>query len=167
RPAPRGRAAGDRRGRAMTVPVATAPRRARRADLAPARALLRSAGLPLAGVDEHFDGFWTLHAADNRLAAVAGSERYGPTWLLRSLAVDPSFRGQGSGSALLAAVLAEARERGAREIFLLTTDADDFFAARGFRAVPRAAAPGALHASEELQGACPDSATLMRLEVAR
>jgi hypothetical protein len=39
-------------------------------------------------VEEHFKGFWTLHAADDRLAGVAGSERYGATWLLRSLAVD-------------------------------------------------------------------------------
>jgi N-acetylglutamate synthase-like GNAT family acetyltransferase len=149
----------------MTVPVATAPRRARRADLASARALLRSAGLPLAGVEEHFDGFWTVHATHHRLAGVAGSERYGASWLLRSLAVDPSFRGHGIGSALLATFVGEARRLGARAILLLTTDADDFFAARGFRVVPRAAAPDALRASEELRGACPDSATLMRLEV--
>jgi N-acetylglutamate synthase-like GNAT family acetyltransferase len=151
----------------MIVPVATAPLRARRGDLASACALLRSAGLPLAGVEEHFDGFWTVRAADNRLAGVAGSERYAASWLLRSLAVDPSFRGRGIGSALLAAVVAEARELGAREILLLTTDADDFFAARGFGVVPRAAVPGAVTASEELKSACPDTATVMRLEVAR
>jgi N-acetylglutamate synthase-like GNAT family acetyltransferase len=151
----------------MTVAASTAPRRARRADLAFARELLQSAGLPLAGVEEHFDGFWTVHAADDGVAGVAGSERYGASWLLRSLAVDPSFRGQGVGSALLGAVLAEARERGARAIFLLTTDAADFFAAHGFSTIPRAAVPGALQASEELRGACPDSATVMRLEVAR
>ena len=150
----------------MTVAAATAPRRARRADLASASDLLQSAGLPLAGVNEHFDGFWT-HAADNRLAGVAGSERYGARWLLRSLAVDPSFRGQGMGSALLAAVVAEARQLGAREIFLLTNDAHDFFVAHGFSTIQRAALPGALQVSEELRGACPDSATLMRLEVAR
>jgi amino-acid N-acetyltransferase len=151
----------------MTVTVTTAPLRARRGDLASACALLRSAGLPLAGVEQHFDGFWTVRAADDRLAGVAGSERYGASWLLRSLAVDPAFRGRGIGSALLAAVVAEARERGAREIFLLTTDADDFFAARGFRVVRRAAVPGAVKASEELKSACPDTATVMRLEVAR
>ena len=151
----------------MTVAAGTAPRRARRADLASARDLLQSAGLPLAGVNEHFVGFWTVHAADNRLAGVAGSERYGASWLLRSLAVDPSFRGQGIGRALLAAVVAEARQLGAREIFLLTTDAHDFFVAHGFSTIQRAAVPAAVQVSEELQGACPDSAILMRLEVAR
>jgi N-acetylglutamate synthase-like GNAT family acetyltransferase len=146
----------------MTTPGGFSVRRARRADLASARDLLRSAGLPLAGVEEHFDGFWTAYVADDRLAGVAGSERYGSTWLLRSLAVDPSLRGKGIGSALLAAVVAEGRRLGAREIFLLTTDAHDFFAARGFRAVPRTAAPRVLQASHELRGACPDSAILMR-----
>jgi len=48
---------------------------------------------------------------------------------------------------------------------LLTNDADDFFAARGFRVVPRAAVPDPQQASEELRGACPDSATLIRLEL--
>jgi amino-acid N-acetyltransferase len=67
---------------------------------------------------------------------------------------------------VLAAVVAEACELGAQAIFMLTPDADGFFAARGFSVVPRAAAPGALLTSQELQGACPDSATLMRLEVA-
>ena len=38
--------------------------------------------------------------------------------------------------------------------------------ARGFIAIARSAAPSALLASEELRGACPDTATLMRLEVA-
>lgn len=151
----------------MTALVASAPRRVRRTDLPSARGLLRAAGLPLAGVEEHLDRFWTVHGGDGRLAGLAGAERYGTTWLVRSLVVDVAFRGQGIGSALLVAVLGEARQLGAREIFLLTTDAHDFFAARGFTAVPRAAAPIALRASEELRGACPDTATLMRLEVAR
>lgn len=149
----------------MTATVAATPRRARRADLGPGRALLSAAGLPLAGVEEHFDNFWTLEAADRRLAGIAGAERYGSNWLLRSLVVDPALRGQGFGSALLAAVLGEARRLGVQGIYLLTTDARDFFAARGFTAVPRAAAPAALQASEELRGACPDTATLMRMEV--
>jgi amino-acid N-acetyltransferase len=151
----------------MTALVASPPRRARRVDLDSALDLLRAADLPLAGVEKHFEGFWTLSAADGRLVGVVGAERHGPTWLLRSLVVDPGFRGHGVGSALLGAVLGEAGELGAEEILLLTTDAHDFFAARGFSAVSRAAAPTALDASEELRGACPDTATLMRLEVAR
>jgi amino-acid N-acetyltransferase len=104
---------------------------------------------------------------DGRLAGVAGAERHGPAWLVRSLAVDPGFRGHGVGTGLLVAVLGEARQLGVRQVFLLTADAHDFFAARGFIAVARSAAPTALLASEELRGGCPDTAMLMRLEFAR
>ena len=150
----------------MSVPVVSRPRRARPADLTQARELLRSAGLPVAGVDEHFESFWTVRNA-GRIVGVVGAERYGATWLLRSLVVDPGFRGDGIGGALLAAVVAEARRLGVHALFLLTMDAQEFFAARGFTSVSRADAPVALRESEELRGACPDSATLMRFEVAR
>ena len=151
----------------MTVLAMTAARRARPADLPSARGLLRAAGLPLDGLEDHFDGFWAVDTVDGELAGLAGAERYGPTWLLRSLVVTPGFRGRGIATKLLATVLGEARRLGARQIFLLTTDPQDYFAARGFIAVARSAGPSALLASEELRGACPDTATLMRLEVAR
>jgi N-acetylglutamate synthase-like GNAT family acetyltransferase len=150
----------------MTGTITAAPRPARRGDLEPARALLADAGLPLAGLDEHFAGFWILEAPERGLAGVAGAERYGDAWLLRSLAVRPAFRGHGHGRSLLHAVLGAASRTGAREVFLLTTDAQDFFAAHGFTEVPRRTAPAAVRASAELRGACPDDATLMRLEVA-
>ena len=151
----------------MTQAVVSRPRRALPRDLAPARALLEAAGLPLAGVDQHFERFWAIDTADGRLAGIAGTEHYGTTWLVRSLVVDPAQRGQGVGGALLASVLDEARRQAAESVYLLTTDAQHFFAAVGFREIPRTAAPAALQASEELRGACPDTATLMRLEVAR
>src|SRR5687767_13750913 len=146
----------------MAGPVsASSPRAARPQDLEPARTLVGAAGLPLAGLEEHFAGFWALDAPDGGLAGVAGAERYGAAWLLRSLVVDPALRGRGHGRALLATVLAEARRRGVREVLLLTIDAQPFFAEHGFTEVSRAAAPPALRASAELNGACPDSATLM------
>jgi N-acetylglutamate synthase-like GNAT family acetyltransferase len=75
----------------MTGTITAAPRPARRGDLEPARALLADAGLPLAGLDEHFAGFWILDAPEGGLAGVAGAERYGDAWLVRSLAVRPAF----------------------------------------------------------------------------
>jgi amino-acid N-acetyltransferase len=152
---------------AMMEAVISRPRRALPGDLDPARALLAAAGLPVAGVDQHFDRFWAIDTTDGRLAGIAGAEQYGTTWLVRSLVVDPPHRSRGVGSTLLAAVLDEARRQAAESVYLLTTDAQHFFAAVGFREVPRAAAPGALQASEELRGACPDTATLMRLEFTR
>jgi hypothetical protein len=46
----------------MSRAITSAPRTARREDLEPARALLSAAGLPPAGVDEHFAAFWILDA---------------------------------------------------------------------------------------------------------
>jgi amino-acid N-acetyltransferase len=147
-------------------PIVSAPRAARPRELDTARRLLSAAALPLAGVEEHFTSFRVLDAADGRLAALVGTDRYGAAWLLRSLAVAPELRGRGHGSVLVQSVLAEARRAGVTDVFLLTTDAQAFFAARGFREVPRGTEPVALRSSAELQGACPAAATLMRLEVA-
>jgi N-acetylglutamate synthase-like GNAT family acetyltransferase len=142
----------------------TAPRPARPQDLEPACALLSDAGLPLAGVDVHFAAFRVLDAPDGTIAGLVGAERYDGAWLLRSLVVHPARRGRGHGSALVSSILAEARRAGANDIFLLTTDAQPFFAAHGFAEVPRDSAPAPMWGSAELRGACPDSATLMALE---
>jgi N-acetylglutamate synthase-like GNAT family acetyltransferase len=147
-------------------PIVAEPRAAGPQDLDAARRLLSAAGLPLAGVDEHFAAFSVLDAPGGDLLGIAGVERHGAAWLLRSVVVAPEFRGRGHGSVLVGSVLAEARRARVAEVFLLTTDAQAFFAARCFREVPRATAPVALRSSAELQGACPATATLMRLEVA-
>jgi hypothetical protein len=42
----------------MTGVAIAAPRRVRPDDVAAARELLRTAGLPLAGLAAHFEGFW-------------------------------------------------------------------------------------------------------------
>jgi N-acetylglutamate synthase-like GNAT family acetyltransferase len=55
---------------------------------------------------------------------------------IRSVAVDPAWRGAGIGSDLLRALLADARRLGLRRVFCLTRRAD-FFAQHGFREVPK------------------------------
>jgi amino-acid N-acetyltransferase len=56
------------------------------------------------------------------------------------------------------------RAHGSRldEIYLLTTTAENFFPKFGFVATTRATVPGALQASAEFQGACPDTAVVMK-----
>lgn len=55
---------------------------------------------------------------------------------IRSVAVDPARQGRGIGSLLVQACLAEARDIGLTEIFLLTLR-PDFFARFGFKVVSR------------------------------
>ena len=137
-------------------------RPARSADLPAVLRLLDDASLPRDGVAEHFPHAF-LVAGGDALDGVVGVEVYGAAGLLRSAVVHPGRRGTGLGQRLARAAVEWARERGVRELFLLTTTAEAFFPRIGFQVVDRATLPEALAASAELRGACPASAVAMRL----
>ncbi|HEX9726050.1 MAG TPA: arsenic resistance N-acetyltransferase ArsN2 [Vicinamibacteria bacterium] len=127
-------------------------------------ALLEECQLPREGVAEHLEGFLVARN-DRTLLGVVGLERYEDIGLLRSLAVSPRARGRGVGSSLVEALIAGARERKIATLYLLTDTAEDFFPRFGFERIPRASLDARLAASAELQGACPETAVAMRLEV--
>jgi len=54
-----------------------------------------------------------------------------------------------------------ARQRGYRAIYLLTTDASEFFAARGYQRVDREQAPASVRATSQFSALCPASSILM------
>jgi len=128
-------------------------------------ALLRAAGLPVDGVADHFASFFVA-AHDRGLVAAVGLEVYGEHALLRSLVVAAEARGSGLGSTLTKRAIDEARSRGVRTAFLLTTTAEDFFPRFGFQRTARADVPMDVQNSREFQGACPASAIAMRRELA-
>lgn len=136
---------------------------ARASDLPEVLALLSAAGLPTAGVAEHFPARFLVARDAGALAGVAAVERHGAAGLLRSVAVRPDRRGTGLGRDLTRAAVGLARAEGLAELYLLTTTAEGFFPRLGFERVPRAALPAELEASEELRGACPAGAIAMRL----
>ena len=126
--------------------------------------MLKACDLTREGVAEHLDGF--LVARDDReLLGVVGLERYGEVGLLRSLAVSPKARGRGVGSSLVEALITGARERKIATLYLLTDTAGDFFPQFGFEQIPRASLDVRLEASAELQGACPETAVAMRIDI--
>jgi amino-acid N-acetyltransferase len=131
-------------------------------DAAAVHTLLADAHLPLDGVPAELDGFLIAERGAQAVGAI-GLERYGEAGLLRSAVVHPAVRGTGVGEALVEALLAQARDSGVREVVLLTTTAAEWFPRFGFTRIAREAVPAALHASEELRGACPASAVVMRL----
>jgi amino-acid N-acetyltransferase len=126
--------------------------------------LLTDTGLPAAGVREAFDGF-RVGEEDGRLVAVAGLEVHGPYGVLRSVAVDPAFRGREWGARLTREVVAAAGKAGLRRLYLLTTTAEDWFLRFGFRTTERSAAPAAVLDSVEFRDACPASAIAMVLDL--
>lgn len=97
-----------------------------------------------------------------RLLGVVGVEVYGSVGLLRSLAVEPSHRKSGLGVSLVSNAETWAAEQGVETLYLLTTTAAQFFARRGYEAVPRPEAPAAIAATAQFSDLCPASSTFMR-----
>jgi amino-acid N-acetyltransferase len=136
-------------------------RSAEAADLPAVLGLLSRSDLPSAGVAEALPHF-VIAEREGELVGVAGLEVYGESALLRSVAVEPSWRGSGVGRTLIERALSVTRERGIDDVFLLTTTAEHYFPRFGFACVSRDSVSPELQASAEFQGACPASAVLMR-----
>jgi N-acetylglutamate synthase-like GNAT family acetyltransferase len=133
-------------------------------DLPDVERLLEAAGLIRDGLAAcaRAGTLLVARAHDGHLAGCVALEMYGGAVLLRSLAVGAGARGHGLGSALVARALDQARGAGAREAWLLTETAGPFFAARGWEAAQRAAAPAGVAGSVEFTSACPSSVPAMR-----
>lgn len=139
-------------------------RAASEADLDIAVAWLTDERLP---VDDLTADHLALTATrDGKPVAVIGLEAFGDVGLLRSLVVSRSERGSGVGQRLVSELEAHAASLGIRELWLLTIDADAFFAARGYSATERDLAPPAIRQTREFAGLCPGDAVLMRKPVA-
>ncbi|MGE5594195.1 MAG: GNAT family N-acetyltransferase [Betaproteobacteria bacterium] len=136
-------------------------RKADRADLDTVIRILQTAGLPIAGVEEHFDEFLVALAPDSTIVGVAGVERYSSSALLRSVAVLPRWRRLNVGRRLVSAQLS--RLGRGTHVYLLTTTAEGYFRSLGFQRVSESEVLPEVRQSPEFQGACPKSAVLMRL----
>jgi len=133
-----------------------------RPGLAAVTRLLGEASLPSTDLTEakleHFLGSGASDAPEG----IVGLELYPPIALLRSLAVAPAIRGRGLGSALLSDAEQYARRHAVKEIYLLTTTAERFFARAGYERVARESAPPAIRDTDEFATLCPASSALMR-----
>lgn len=126
--------------------------------------LLEESGLPLEGAQEHFSNFITAWR-DSDLLGCAGLEIYGQTGLLRSVAVKESERGTGLGQELTRQVLQHSQVNQIKRVILLTETAQNFFPKFGFTVIERTKVPSEALVSVEFTTACPESATVMRLDL--
>jgi amino-acid N-acetyltransferase len=133
-----------------------------RGDLPDVLELLQSSSLPVAGVASQLESFLVARDEAGRLVGTIGLEVYEKVGLLRSLVVRSDRRSAGVGTELVNRLLVLAREKKVETVYLLTTTAETYFPRFGFVRVPRDDADPRLAASEELRGACPSSAILMR-----
>jgi len=129
-------------------------------DLGEIRRILAALGLPAEDVGAPHQAFITARSGA-ALVGFVGLELYGTSALLRSLAVVPSRHGEGLGGELERRALAEADQRGVREVFLLTTTAEGFFERAGFARVAREHVPGPVRESPEFRSLCPAGAVCM------
>jgi amino-acid N-acetyltransferase len=144
-----------------TAEIVLAPAQAE--DAAEIAALLRAAGLPHDDFAPHLGHF--LVARDGpAVIGTVGAEVNGSDALLRSLAVAESRRGAGLGTRLLAALEDAAAGWGVERWWLLTTTAEKFFAAHGFRVAVRTEAPEAIRRTGQFNGGCCRSAVCMTRE---
>jgi len=125
------------------------------------RKALEAADLPTSDLDEGDAHYFACEAG-----GFGGLVRLGDVVLLRSIVVPPDIRRGGVGSAVLTGLIAAARSLSAREAWLLTTTAETFFAANGFRRVTREEAPAVIASTGQFKDICPDTAALMRLVLA-
>jgi UDP-N-acetylmuramate: L-alanyl-gamma-D-glutamyl-meso-diaminopimelate ligase len=140
-------------------------RPARAVDMAPIRELLQRSGLPDPADDADFPSFFFLRNESGYAGCVA-LEVLGEDAILRSLAVDPEWRGGGYGWLLADTVIGQARLRGVRRIYLLTEYASDFFAAKhGFRVVDRSTVSPAVASARTFQGSTGSAFVAMRLDL--
>ena len=139
---------------------------ARPHDLRGALDLLGRAELTEQDVAERWGHYFVVREDDGRVVGVAGLEVHGEDGLLRSVAVDADYRGQGLATSLVDAALERAKILNLRAVYLLTTTARDYFARREFVDCARETAPAAVRESWEFRAGCPSTAAFMNRTVA-
>jgi len=136
-------------------------RPAQASDLTVAMAWLSGEGLPTDDLTaDHMDAFIIATQAGESVGMI-GLEKFGNVGLLRSLVVDEAGRGAGLGERLVAELELTARNEHIDELWLLTIEADPFFARHGYVVSERDAAPEAIRDTAEFSTLCPGDAVLM------
>jgi amino-acid N-acetyltransferase len=130
------------------------------ADLEAIRELLVRSGLPTGDLRTARPEF-VIASQDEQLIGSGALERFADAALLRSVAVEPEWRGAGVGYRIVAELERRARSEGIEQLILLTLTARDFFARQGYGIEERSRVPAAVLDSAEFRSLCPASAVCM------
>jgi amino-acid N-acetyltransferase len=95
------------------------------------------------------------------LVGFGGLQGSGSDQLIRSVVVVPGLRHRRMGPALVKRLVEQAKADGAERLWLLTTEADQFFADLGWTAGERGSAPDTVRSTGLFQDICPSTAVLM------
>lgn len=122
---------------------------------------LVAAHLPIDDIGEEGRTFYRAVSGSAEVLGFAGIEACETDFLLRSIVVLPSHRGQGLGHAIVEKTLRGLNGNG--DVYLATTTAAPFFSELGFVRTLRESVPPAVLATRQLSSICPSSATIMKL----
>ena len=130
------------------------------------QALLTECHLPIQDLTlDHLRHFLILQNSGD-LIGVVGLEPKANAGLLRSLAVQTEFRGQGLAGQLVAQIESHAVIMQISTLYLLTTTAKDFFIALGYTLTDRQSVHAAIQSTAEFAEICPASSTCLMKQVA-
>jgi amino-acid N-acetyltransferase len=135
------------------------------ADLSRIKEFVKGKGLPDQSIERFVQNFVIAERENGKiLVGVAGLEPYGESGLLRSVAVDEQFRGAGLGRKLVESIVRNAKERGVKNLYLLTETARGYFERLGFQIIRRDEIDERVRASVEFTEIC-RTATPMRMTI--
>lgn len=126
--------------------------------------LLHEGGL-IAGAARERIGRTVVAEADRQVVGTAAWEPVDGTGLLRSVAVSKEHRRSGTGMLVVAGALRRILEAGVRDVYLMTENAEPFFAACGFRRVEREELPEAVLDHPQVTRECSIAAAAMTLRL--
>jgi len=135
-------------------------------DVPAIRTLLADCHLPTDGI-ESLTANCIVARSDSRMVGAVALEPFGRAALFRSLAVAPACRGRSLGRSLSARMVSHARLLGVEQLYLLTTDAERYFAALGFERVARDHVSAPIQATAQFRSICPKSAVCMGRDISR
>ena len=120
---------------------------------------MSDAGLPVE--DMTIDHLALIAEQNGSISGLIGLEQIGAHGLLRSLVVENKCRSSGLGKTLVHALERLAIDRNVTELWLLTIDADAWFARLGYTTQAREFAPSEIQQTREFASLCPGDAVLM------
>jgi 4-nitrophenyl phosphatase len=138
-------------------------RRANRGDVPALAELLSRSGLSNGALVERVDSTVVCFSPNGDAAATACVEVEDGFGILRSVAVQERFRGQGLGMLAVAAAVRSARSRPLHHLSLFTETASRFFERLGFQPVSRTDLPASVQRSKQAAEECSESAIPMVL----
>ncbi|MEN8250724.1 MAG: GNAT family N-acetyltransferase [Bacteroidota bacterium] len=131
-------------------------------DLLPAFEILSQYDLPTSALDiDNLEGFWVAEE-EGRIIGVGGIDLKKHVGLVRLIAVDKYYQGEGVGKTLYDNIEEYARNMRAIDLYLLTTIAEQYFNKLGYEAIERDLAPLPIQKSTQFIALCPQSVTLMQ-----